>query len=378
MRQLFFYGTLRDHSLLANVLGRDQADIKLTPAILLDFEVCAVKGEEFPFARQKTGSKAQGLLVSGLNETDIERLCYYEGAHWYGLQPFTVDVEDRMEMAEVFVSVHDGWEPDGLWDFDVWAEKDQGLAAEAALEVMFYFGQRTAQDVYAHFANIRVRANARLAARKSAPVILRRGFTQQDVVTENIRRPYLKFFSLEERDVRFRRFDGGLSTPVERAVFVAADAVTVLPYDPKTDLVMLVEQFRAGPHARGDQNPWCLEPIAGRMDVGETHAQTAYREALEEAELAINALEPVASYYTSPGAFTEYMVSFIGITDLAIDIAGIHGVAIEHEDIRSIVIPFKDLMAAVQSGEADNGPLLISAFWLQANRDRLRADYADT
>ena len=154
--------------------------------------------------------------------------------------------------------------------------------------------------------------------------------------------------------------------------------MTVLPYDPKTDLVMLVEQFRAGPHARGDQNPWCLEPIAGRMDVGETHAQTAYREALEEAELAINALEPVASYYTSPGAFTEYMVSFIGITDLAIDIAGIHGVAIEHEDIRSIVIPFKDLMAAVQSGEADNGPLLISAFWLQANRDRLRADYADT
>lgn len=378
MRQLFFYGTLRDPVLLANVLGRSRADIKLTPALLPDFEVCAVKGEDFPFARQKPGAISHGLLVSGLSETDIDRLCYYEGAHWYGLEAFPVLLDGRTETAEVFVSVHDGWEPDGLWDYQAWSEKDQGLAAQAAIEVMSYFGQRSAQEVYAHFATIRVRANAQLAARKSSPVALRRGFSHADVKTDALRRPYLKFFSLEERDVRFRRFAGGFSAPVERAVFVGADAVTVLPYDPVTDLVMLVEQFRAGPYMRGDQHPWCLEPIAGRVDVGETHAQTAYREALEEAGLAINALEPVASYYSSPGAFTEYLVSFVGIADLSPEIEGVHGVATEHEDIRSLVIPFADLMAAVHSGEAENGPLLISALWLQANRDRLRMVYANT
>jgi hypothetical protein len=31
-------------------------------------------------------------------------------------------------------------------------------------------------------------------------------------------------------------------------------------------------------------------------------------------------------------------------------------------------------MALVASGEAENGPLLVSALWLAANRDRLRRE----
>ena len=46
----------------------------------------------------------------------------------------------------------------------------------------------------------------------------------------------------------------------------------------------------------------------------------------------------------------------------------------EGEDIRTHVLCFEQLMALVESGEAEIGPLVLSAFWLALNRDRLRAD----
>ncbi len=116
-----------------------------------------------------------------------------------------------------------------------------------------------------------------------APATLRRQASADDVVVAELRHPYTWFFGVEEADLRFRRFDGSLSPQVTRAAFISGDAVTVLPYDPVRDCVMLVEQFRFGPYARGDTNPWSLEPIAGRIDAGESPQTAARREAQEEA-----------------------------------------------------------------------------------------------
>ena len=49
----------------------------------------------------------------------------------------------------------------------------------------------------------------------------------------------------------------------------------MLPYDPGRDRVLLIEQFRPAPMARGDRNSWCIEVIAGRIDTTETQEQTA-------------------------------------------------------------------------------------------------------
>ena len=62
-----------------------------------------------------------------------------------------------------------------------------------------------------------------------------------------------------------------MSDEVNRAVFISGDAVTVLPYDPRRDRVLLIEQFRAGPFARGDDQPWLLEAIAGRESIRARH-----------------------------------------------------------------------------------------------------------
>ncbi len=376
MRQLFFYGTLRDLGLLAAVLGRPVTPGDIRAARLPDFEVCAVKDQDFPFARPAKGAESPGILVRNLTETEIERLNYYEGAYLYGLSPHPVRVDGATETAEVYISDHSGWIPDGLWSLERWMAWDHGVTAEAAIEAMSYFGQRPTAEVHARFAAIRLRAQSRLNARSGAPVAIRRGFGRADIQQGTVRRPYMKFFALEEHDLRFRRFDGGMSDEIERAVFIGADAVTVLPYDPVSDQVLLIEQFRAGPHARGDSHPWCLEPVAGRLDLHETAPQAAMREMQEETGLTLSALEQIGAYYTSPGAYSEYLTSYIGILPLQAGFDSIAGLEAEHEDIRSVTLSFGDLMASLESGEADNGPLWISALWLQANRDRLRAKYA--
>ena len=89
-----------------------------------------------------------------------------------------------------------------------------------------------------------------------------------------------------EPALRAPLFGGGQSAPLLREVFVATDAALVLPYDPLRDRVLLVEQFRMGPYGRGDPRPFLLEPVAGRIDAGETPEEAARREGLRHKLLA--------------------------------------------------------------------------------------------
>jgi nudix-type nucleoside diphosphatase (YffH/AdpP family) len=148
--------------------------------------------------------------------------------------------------------------------------------------------------------------------------------------------------------------------------------VTVLPYDPVRDRVLVIEQFRSAPFARGDRFPWQLEAIAGRIDPDETPEAAARREALEETGLHLDDLRKVAEYYPSPGAVAEYLYSYVAICDLPDDVAGVFGVADEAEDILGHLISFDQLMGLVATGEASNGPMLLTALWLQRERAGLR------
>ena len=180
------------------------------------------------------------------------------------------------------------------------------------------------------------------------------------------------FFGLDLWTLRHRRFDGRMSPKLRREVFVMGDAVTVLPYDPARDRVLLIEQLRMGPLGRGDPLPWQLEAIAGRIDPGETPEAAARREAVEEAGLLLGALEQVAEYYPTPGAVTEYLYSYVALCDLPDGVAGVHGAAAEAEDIQGHLVSFDRLVELLASGEIGNAPLLLTVLWLQRERARLR------
>ena len=95
---------------------------------------------------------------------------------------------------------------------------------------------------------------------------------------------YRGFFSVEEHDLTYQKFNKEQSNVITRSTLVSSDAVIILPYDPVNDRILLIEQFRAGPYVKGDENPWVLEPIAGLIDEGETPESAGIREAQEEAQ----------------------------------------------------------------------------------------------
>lgn len=216
----------------------------------------------------------------------------------------------------------------------------------------------------------RVEAASRVRAGKTAGRGLRAG--AGDVEADLPRPAYSGFFGLTLWRLRHRRFDGGMSPWLAREVFVAGDAVTVLPYDPLRDRVLLVEQMRMGPLGRGDPLPWQLEAIAGRIDPGETPEAAARREAVEEAGLVLGRLEKVAEYYPTPGAVTEYLYSYVGLCNLPDGVAGLFGAAEEAEDIKGHLLPFDRVLEVMASGEIGNAPLLLTLLWLQRERARLR------
>jgi ADP-ribose diphosphatase len=366
MRNLFFYGTLRDRPLLEIVMGASGDALDVTPAVLPGYKVSSVAQGPFPMIETCTGETAKGVLVRGLTPEQIARLDFYEGGFGYDLHQITL--EDG-QSGEVYVPEPDLWAPDGPWDLSLWQDEWGALSRHAAVEVMGYMGSRSRDDVARMFPRIRARAAAKVNASAS---IHGAGTLHGQIDVQDQQRVYSNFYALDEMRLRYERFDGALSAPVDRAVFVGSDAAIVLPYDPLRDRVLLIEQVRMGPLARGDKSCWQLEPIAGAVDPGETPQMAARREAQEEAGLTLGEVLPVSEVYASPGNSTEFYYIYLGLADLPDEVTGIGGLDSEAEDIRSHLMSFDDLMDLVDGMGAVNAPLVLVAYWLARHRDGLR------
>ena len=247
------------------------------------------------------------------------------------------------------------------------------LEREVAEELMRLMDSRSVKEAQAALPQIRMRAATRLRAKANpSPAPFEPKITLDAEGISATRQPYTHYFAVREDDLAFPTFAGGRSEVVTRASFLGGDAVTVLPYDPGLDKVLITRQFRHGPFARGDANPWPLEPAAGRIDPGETPEDAARRELLEETGAEAKALHRIGGYYPSPGAYSEFLYSYVAIADLSGIDGRTGGLAGEAEDIMSHVVSFDHLMALVENGAANTGPLVLSALWLATRRAELR------
>ena len=373
MQNLFFYGTLCHVPLLEVVLGRAADRVDTAPAVLEGFAALQVEGRPFPKIVEFAGGAASGLLVRGLDDADIARLDFYEGGFAFVRRNAVVSADGAATEAQVYFPVPAEPERGAPWNLDRWADRWGAMTVAAAQEVMAQFGVMPVDRVHALWPFFCARGWARHLAAAPAPQTLRSGMTMRDVEILGHRPGYDGFFRILPFDLRHRRFDGSRSEVISREAFVSFDAALVLPYDPVTDQVMLIEQLRFGPVHRGDPAPWVLEPIAGLVDAGENPADCARREAVEEAGLALDDLRPITRVYSSPGYTTEFFHCFLGVCSLQKRDEGINGLDVEHEDIRSHVIGFDAAMTLIDTGEINVGPLVMMLLWLARHRDGLRA-----
>ena len=100
-------------------------------------------------------------------------------------------------------------------------------------------------------------------------------FSQADVEVVEREECFRGFYKLDRLHLRHRLFAGGMGKLINRELFVRHDAVCVLPYDPRRDEVVLIEQFRVGALDKS-ANPWLLELVAGLIDKDEQPEEVDY------------------------------------------------------------------------------------------------------
>jgi len=165
------------------------------------------------------------------------------------------------------------------------------------------------------------------------------------------------FFKFEGLEVEHDTFAGG-SLTVNRELLERGDAVAILLYDKHCDEVLLIEQFRVGPAARGD-DAWMIEVVAGMLDAGEDAEACAVRESIEEAGYKPYDIKYLGKYYASPGGTSESLLLYLGYVDKDKPVAAGGGLMDEYEDIRSFWVSRQEAVAMVKNGQINSGaPML--------------------
>ncbi len=181
---------------------------------------------------------------------------------------------------------------------------------------------------------------------------------------------YSGFFRMEKYQLKHTLFAGGWSNVFSRELFVRGSCIAVLLYDPHTDQVILIEQFRAGALIIPER-AWLIEIVAGAIEEGETAAEVAYRESLEEAGCEIQDLIVINEFYTTPGGASERITLFCGKVD-STTVGGIHGLDHEDEDILVHTVSSDEAYRMVENNEIESAIPIIAIQWLALNKHKLK------
>lgn len=156
---------------------------------------------------------------------------------------------------------------------------------------------------------------------------------------------------------------------MKREIEHHGDAAAVLPYDPDRRTALLVRQLRPPVlHASGTAS--LLEAIAGMVD-GEDPAVCAKREAWEEAGVKLEALERIATAWSTPGVSTERISLYLAAYSRAARSGAGGGLTDEHEAITVVEMQLDALAALVEAGDLADMKTLVLVQTLRLRRPDL-------
>lgn len=196
---------------------------------------------------------------------------------------------------------------------------------------------------------------------------IKQQMAEKDVKINNKTLVHDGFCHIERYEMQHRLFNGEWTSTYTRELMIKPNVAAALPYDPKHNKVVLIEQFRVGALGK-NKTPWLIEIVAGIMDqsYSENHEELIRREMLEETGLNIEQLIPIYDYLVTPGCSTEKVRLFCAKVD-STKAPKFCGLASEHEDIKIHVITTQEAFAAVHSGQINNSSAIIALQWLELN-----------
>jgi len=170
-------------------------------------------------------------------------------------------------------------------------------------------------------------------------------------------------FKIREATVRHELFNGRMSAPLRRLVFERGDSAAALLLNRDTQKVVLINQFRYPTYEKGPG--WLYEVVAGEVDQGEEPEETIRREVREEIGYNTGDLQPIATFYVSPGGSSERIFLYFAEVGNADRVSAGGGRAAEHEDIEQVELTLPDLWTALRQGDIMDAKTLIAVQWLQ-------------
>ncbi|MCP5003286.1 MAG: NUDIX hydrolase [Planctomycetes bacterium] len=182
------------------------------------------------------------------------------------------------------------------------------------------------------------------------------------VIVKNQDRVYDNIFKVDVATIQHEKFDGSMSKEIMRLNFNRGNTVSVLLYNPETESVILVKQFRY-PAYVNDGSGWLLECVAGIIDNGET--SVAKKEVLEETGFKVDKLVYLTQVFPSPGGCSEKISLYLAYVDAKDKVKGDNYMGVGNEDICVVEVPFNETLDMIKRGEINDAKTIISLFLLR-------------
>lgn len=178
-----------------------------------------------------------------------------------------------------------------------------------------------------------------------------------------------KFFKIVEGKFIVSKYNNTMSKEVTRLSFKSSDSVGVLIKAKDSDSFLFAEQFRYPAYNANEKDSgWLTEIMAGRIEHNEDPAETAKRESIEETGYEIDHLEPITTFFVSPGGATEKIHLYYAEVDDFSKVGEGGGLASEAEDIKVIKYSFNEIWKLYKEGKITDGKTIIALQWYKINK----------
>lgn len=180
------------------------------------------------------------------------------------------------------------------------------------------------------------------------------------------------FFKVDRAHLQFEKFDRTMSQEVVRLNFVRGDSVAAIIFNPVTQNLIFVNQFRYPIFTKDHDHAWSVEIVAGMIEEDKSPEEAMVREIIEETGYKVSHLRPISSFFPSPGGSNERIYLFFAKADQSDRIHGGGGLIEEGENIQILEIPLKKVFQMLNTGEILDAKTIIALQWLKAQQKLLR------
>ena len=178
------------------------------------------------------------------------------------------------------------------------------------------------------------------------------------------------YFKVDRAVLQFEKFDGAMSEEIVRLNFDRGDSVGAIVYNETNKTLVFVRQFRYPIFTKDREDAWSLEIVAGVIEPGISPEQAISNEILEETGYRAQRLQPLFSFYPSPGGSNEKVFLFFTKVSQQDRVESGGGLISEGENIQLIELDPKTAFDMTRSGDIIDGKTIIALQWLK-NRQRL-------